>query len=553
MRTFLGVALALAFAPGLLAQDAMKAADQALKAAIKDQNKEKLEAAVKVLLVANSAESMKALLAAVAKGPAEDDAWWMDAYFAILNAAASFVEPKALAELADFIVRNKDKAHGRDAMAIACQHGQKQMIALALRVLEGGTADLKIMASDHLVAIGDRACIEPLIKAMKANEKDTGEVKRRIGKALSVLTGQDYGDSVSNWEGWWASNKDKEVQPGAVEAGPSTGTVSDSLDRSRRSEFERLKKTGKLLVLQAGDKCKCGKNHDLDNIDKTTSKIGLTTETITKVDFETRDDLKLNEYVAILANCTHIREHCACPQCKPGAYSADRLYQCVCPINKHDMVRYTLGEKGVARIKRYVEGGGYLFAEDWCMEDFVAKAFGDYILPGSVRPDEIVTVLPKAGYSSHPYLKNIFFKPPGEELRTTVTEEDFEKIGHSWKIDKETRTIIVKDPKKVAVLLTSPDLEKKSKGEDAVAVTFGATPADPKDKGKKDAATGNEVISQDRKKMQGGRVLYVLSHFGKQVSAQDEYSLQNLLINFLIEANERRGSYAPPPPAGAKK
>jgi hypothetical protein len=48
--------------------------------------------------------------------------------------------------------------------------------------------------------------------------------------------------------------------------------------------------------------------------------------------------------------------------------------------------------------------------------------------------------------------------------------------------------------------------------------------------------------------MQGGRVLYVLSHFGKQVSAQDEYSLQNLLINFLIEANERRGSYAPPPP-----
>jgi len=216
-------------------------------------------------------------------------------------------------------------------------------------------------------------------------------------------------------------------------------------------------------------------------------------------------------------------------------------------------VRYVLGDKGVARIKRYVEGGGYLFAEDWCMEDFVAKAFGDYILPGSIRPDEIVTVLPKAGAASHPYLKNIFFKPPSAEPRTTVTEEDFEKIGHSWKIDKETRTIIVRDPKRVAILLTSPDLEKKSKGEDAVAVTFGVTPVDPKDKGKKDTTTGNEVISQDRKKMQGGRVLYVLSHFGKQVSAQDEYSLQNLLINFLIEANERRGSYAPPPPAGAKK
>ncbi len=219
----------------------------------------------------------------------------------------------------------------------------------------------------------------------------------------------------------------------------------------------------------------------------------------------------------------------------------------MCPQNKHEPVRYVLGEKGVARIKRYVEGGGYLFAEDWCMEDFVAKAFGDYVLPGSIRPDEIVTVLPKAGQASHPYLKNIFFKPPGDEVRTTVTEDDLEKIGHSWKIDKETRTIIVKDPKRVAVLLTSPDLEKKAKGEDAVAVTFGVTPADPKSRGRKE--TGNEVISQDRKKMQGGRVLYVLSHFGKQVSAEDEYSLQNLLINFLIEANERRGSYAPPPPA----
>ncbi len=327
MRTILGAVLALALASS--AQDAVKKADQALKAAVKDQDKEKLEGALKILLVANSPESMKVLLGAVAKGPAEDDAWWMDAYFAILNAAASFVEPRALAELSAFIVKNKDKAHGRDAMAIACQHGQKQMVALCLKVLEGGTADLKIMASDHLVAIGDKSCVEPLIRAMKANEKDTGEVKRRIGKALSVLTGQDYGDSVSNWEGWWSANKEKDLPPAGASDPPasSTGTVSDSLDRSRRSEFERLKKTGKLLVLQAGDKCKCGKNHDLDHIDKTTSRIGLATETITKVDLENRDDLRLSDYVAVLANCTHIREHCACPMCKPGAYSADRLFQ----------------------------------------------------------------------------------------------------------------------------------------------------------------------------------------------------------------------------------
>ena len=46
--------------------------------------------------------------------------------------------------------------------------------------------------------------------------------------------------------------------------------------------------------------------------------------------------------------------------------------------------------------------------------------------------------------------------------------------------------------------------------------------------------------------MTGGRVLYVLSHFGKQESNEDEYALQNLLINFLVEAADRRGRFAPP-------
>ena len=43
--------------------------------------------------------------------------------------------------------------------------------------------------------------------------------------------------------------------------------------------------------------------------------------------------------------------------------------------------------------------------------------------------------------------------------------------------------------------------------------------------------------------MSGGRVMYVLSHFGKQKSKKDEYALQNLLLNFLLEASERRAHY----------
>ncbi len=37
----------------------------------------------------------------------------------------------------------------------------------------------------------------------------------------------------------------------------------------------------------------------------------------------------------------------------------------------------------------------------------------------------------------------------------------------------------------------------------------------------------------------GGAVLHVLSHFGKQKTQDDEFALQNLLLNFILEAHTR--------------
>ena len=61
--------------------------------------------------------------------------------------------------------------------------------------------------------------------------------------------------------------------------------------------------------------------------------------------------------------------------------------------------------------------------------------------------------------------------------------------------------------------------------------------------GKRPGIASGGKVQQDSTKMTGGRVLYVLSHFGKQKSSEDEYSMQNLLINFLIEAYERRANF----------
>jgi hypothetical protein len=314
------------------AQDAVKNADKNLKQAVKEQNRKALDGAVVELITANNAEAMKSILGAAAGGaPSDkakepkDDAWWMDAYFTLLNGAASFTEAGALNELADFILKAKGKIVARDLMSQVANHGQKQLIPVCLRILEAAETELKIMAADHLVAIGDKSIVEPLIKALKVNEKEQGDLRFRIGRALTVLTGQDYGDNVSNWQAWWEQNKDKawDVPAGS---GGGTGTVTDGLDRSRQSEWEKLKKTGKVLILEAGTGCKCGKPHDFDNIDKVSEKMGLKTERITKAELEAKIDFNLHDYVAVLANCTMIREHCVCPQCKPGDYAKDRLH-----------------------------------------------------------------------------------------------------------------------------------------------------------------------------------------------------------------------------------
>jgi hypothetical protein len=556
MRTTMLAFALLAFLP----QD-LKSAEKALTAALKEQNRKGVETAVAALLTADSSEAMKVLLAAIAK-PAfdakkakeENEAAANECILTMLNGAASFQDSAALGLLADFIIANKAKPVARDAMAAVCNHANKPLLPLCTKVLESAANDdLKLMAVDQILSLGDRASVEPLIKAMKANEKSTSGLLLRIGRALTVFTGQDYADSVSNWTGWWEANKDKDWTVKPASTGGSTGTVTDSLDRARMTEVERLLKSAKVLVLGAASGCKCGHDHDLDHIDKVTQQMGLKTEVVNKLEFEKMEDSKLFEYVAVLGNCTHIREHCVCPLCKPGAYNKDRLFQCVCPENKHENAKYTLSEKGCQKLRRYVEAGGYLFAEDWAMEDYVQKAFSEYVIIGSVRPkDETVAVFPKAGASSHPYLKKIFSAPPSDRQKgMTVTSDDLDKIAHQWKIDKETRTVHVRDAARVVTLLTSPDLQKNANGDDAVAITFGVEPTPTGGGSKKNASvsTGAE-LSQDRKTMKGGRVVYVLSHFGKQESTSDEHSLQNLLINFLVEANERRGT-GPAGPAPA--
>src|SRR6185436_12043912 len=188
MRTTMLAFALLAFLP----QD-LKSAEKALTAALKEQNRKGVETAVAALLTADSPEAMKVLLAAIAK-PAfdakkakeENEAAANECILTMLNGAASFQDPAALGLLADFILANKAKPVARDAMAAVCNHANKPLLPLCTKVLEGGSDDLKLMAVDQILSLGDKSSVEPLIKALKANEKSSSGLPGRIGRALTA-------------------------------------------------------------------------------------------------------------------------------------------------------------------------------------------------------------------------------------------------------------------------------------------------------------------------------------------------------------------------------
>jgi hypothetical protein len=122
-------------------------------------------------------------------------------------------------------------------------------------------------------------------------------------------------------------------------------------------------------------------------------------------------------------------------------------------------------------------------------------------------------------------VKNIIIK----RLKNKDARNGFILDGYPRNLSqlKELSKILKKDI--VTVLVMSPKLVDKSNPEGAIAVTWGMS-------GENIVSTGSNKTSYSG----GGRVLHVMSHFGKQRSQIDEFALQNLLLNCLIELNQRR-------------
>lgn len=564
-----GVALLCAMAIPVWGGGAdVNTATKDLKAALKSKNEEKTGEALQTLAAIGGKKAMKSVLKMLSKysRALEGGQYWQ-----LVNGAASFRDKDGLEELGKMLVKKKKGPAGDLLFALQNNVSANVFVVHGL-VMDKGSYEHKLLVVDQLAAIKRIESGDLLVKALE-DAVDGSSLKDRIINALQALTGQSLGDA-QNWIGWWKSNREKEPFKKEDEEGATGGGVSSvTRDGARGGEvgtLERLKK-GKVIVIEGGACCKRF-DHNYDHIDQVLKEIGIECEVMTKPQFAAQRPTTLKKVMAILVNCTQNNDHCICPKCKPTGKTNMRMQTCG-NCNVHNIVSDKMPQKAVELIKQFVEDGGYLFSEDWGLYEVIAKAWPNVVKVGSFlreadkapQPGQAAggrdqTALPKSGQvdvtpapgaATHPYMRGVFLKPKEEKVAKPLEKggtverggggrvgSEFRAPSHKWTIDDDSPTIRIVDHKRVKVLLTSDYLRKKAKGDSAVAFMFNI--GRPKKKGDRPVTGGKKQNMSVEEGKPGGRVLHVLSHFGKQNSVSDELAMRNLLYNFMLECARRR-------------
>ena len=275
---------------------------------------------------------------------------------------------------------------------------------------------------------------------------------------------------------------------------------------------------------------------------------------VSKKDFD-KDSYKLDDKWFVAINCNYYIVHCVNPKHHAGS-KAGGWRSAVCEgEGAHVEGSTKLGGKTVKKVDDFVANGGYFFSEDAVLIEVLEQGFKKALSHTVELEEKIAKIFPAPGGSTHPYLRGVFERREKPEMPVegdaasadagTMSVKIKSNVGKaSWKIDGGSPDIKVTNKDTVTVLLVTPSVKSDSKEGAPVAVTFsytkegGPTPV-------LSSAGGNSGYSgMSIGQIKGGRVLHVMSHFGKQQSAEDEFPLQNLIINFLTELNERKSNDA---------
>jgi len=162
---------------------------------------------------------------------------------------------------------------------------------------------------------------------------------------------------------------------------------------------------------------------------------------------------------------------------------------------RNQLAAVTGADALVQNVRKFVEGGGYLFSSDWGIS-ILERAFPGTLKNGGDIGPRTVTLRPRSG-AKNPLMDEVFYT--GSKTSTVVSKKFL------WEIDSGSYAVKVASPS-VEVLVETSDLARNI----PVAVAFSPDKAP-------------------------GKVLHVLSHFDRQATKQGDYALQSLLLNFLEE------------------
>ncbi len=326
------------------------------------------------------------------------------------------------------------------------------------------------------------------------------------------------------------------------------------------------------FVVLSGDRTGAGddeRDNDFDKIEAILARREIKHTVVKKFEFEKNPKKYLEGCHALLVNCNRISPYCACQKCfeRPPGETKNRLGPgCNPACTVHKTVCYRLSKDALAAIKTWVETeGGFLYTEDWGILDVIEEIWPDKVVSGtgattptqeprllrqrkpdgqSWEPHFSVFLRPGHGSPSHPLMRGVWQRSPappaapGEGGTTEKAPPPGQVFVHHWQIDDEAPAIEVQDAATVTTLLESEDLAKMADGNGAVAITF--RPGIAPNKGKTGTGGGGGTGEYTRSK--SGRVLHTISHFGHQDTSEDGQALENLLLNFLLEASKQRDS-----------
>jgi len=512
-----------------------------LAAAITKKDNKAIKKAVDKLILQNDEKAFNALSNSITSLGAQPE---QEAYILILNGIARLTNKEVITKTTNLIINNRSKDLGRDLLGVMKSNRSPVVIPLLSAVLEKCDYEMQMECIHQLGSINAKESIEAIVnflRPIKAEDKDRKEIVKGAIAALKSLTGQDRGNYPEGWVVWWDENKSKDVNELVKRKGMDASSI-EHVGQYRDMSGVKTLEADKVLVVR-NNLCDNdgGFDGNFDHIQDILARLEIPYTLIGKTELD-KESYSLADKWVLIFNCTFFKDHCSNPEHKklpPSGIKGgiERTQQCP-GTTDHKSHNSKLSEKTIKKIKEFVETGGYLFTEDLNIEEIIERAFKGTITHTKFLPERTVKIMPAQGQALHPYLKYVFEAPPslddtasdtGSGGTNSVKSGDF-RVDSEWKIDDESPDIKILKKDVVTVLIASPDLAKSQKSEGAVAVTFGASNNAIRITG------GSKGPSYEG----GGRVLHVMSHFGKQRSKLDEFALQNLILNFLMELNDRR-------------